>query len=332
MGLDATEYNKKLTLSWHHEEMGGRANKKCEIHPSNEPILIEDLKTGSRKEIKIFQRAFPTLFCPALNLTQTVSLGELIPGFATVPESERRFTLALSIKRIFKGPLPKVSHIQIPDIWIGKHHIQLPLLKLKRYKKSGSGWWYVPADNELIQKTRPAGSSLGGGSLAFKPADVLYEKKSIVRIWVSFRGDPFTYSNNGDKNNKQSDIYGQIFVEVFGDNPVRLKERHATWSIPNDDSPKIINFEKLKWQLRRFTTTNLNERVDHLLGFFETDNKYVSGKTHDDLHRKFVIEIPDYHPYRFKVTLPQVQLKVLMPSADPNGYDWKIPPIEFKRR
>ena len=326
MGIKAIEKSGDLVISWTHEEVGGKA-RKCEIYPSSEPIYLEDMNTGSRRIINVFQRVFPDSG-PGLSLTKDVNLGGLISGFAAVPEEERRYTLSFGVRRVFKGSLPKDSYIQLPDIWVGKHHLRVPPLQLKKYDRSGDGWWYVPVNIKAIHKTRPTGSSFGGSSLVYKEADTWYEESSLVRLASSFRGDPFTYSGDWSftKNKNESEIYGEIFIEVLGDKFVHMNERHVVWTTHNDTSPQAINFNKSKWQLRKFTTSYLSERLDHLQDYRKEDEKY------NDCLRKFVVEIPDFNPRRLKVSLPTVRFKVLMQGENPDGYNWKVLPIEFKRR
>ncbi len=82
------------------------------FHP--QPLILEDLDTDSNWKFDIFYRAL--LFGPGLDIKQTVDLVSLLPGFATVQSSERRYALSILLERRLNGPLPETTRIQLPDI------------------------------------------------------------------------------------------------------------------------------------------------------------------------------------------------------------------------
>lgn len=321
MGIKAYALGNQLVISWTHEELG----KTCEIYPSSEPLFLEDISTKNRLEVNVFQRVFPALG-PSLSLEEPVNLKELIPGFADVPDAKQKYTLSYRIKRVFKGKLPIESLIQLPDVWIDDQRIQLPELKLERYERSGDGWWYVPPDIKT-QKTRPVELGLGGGTQVFKEADTWHKWSSVLRIAVSFRGDPFTYKEwSFSKNKSESEIYGEIFFEVVGNKSIHLGENRVMWMTQKDNSPQSIQIDKSSWLLKRFTTSNLSERLDYLQDSLKEDEKYNDGR------RSFMIEVPNFNPRHLKVYIPKIRFKVHLPNTNPDGYVWKVHPIEFTER
>lgn len=315
MDLQAYEDGGSFTLLWSQKEFTFHGKRLCQIHVHDGPVVIEDLDAGKRLDISIFQRQI--LLGLVLDIKQAVDLVAMLPDFAAVPVSERQYTLSLDLKRKFNGFLPDEVQIQVPDIQLGDRHIQLPPLRLKRYERSGEGWWYAPATTKNVQDTKPAGKAFGSPfqTLVYKPADIWYEEKSVVRIRVVFRGRPFTW-NGSERNDDESQIFGEIFIEVFGDEPVRLINDQVAWHVSGDKSDKLVVVDKYDWRLRRYTTTSLSERLDHLIpDYTNTIGPFT------DYWREFLVVIPGFHPNRFRVTLPRV---------DVNGHEWPIQPIEFK--
>jgi len=313
MSLRAQETEKNLVLAWSQEELPHKGEKKCQFRVHDEPLQLEDLDTGSRLDIIIFQRSFE--YGPGLDIYQKVALVSLIPGFAAVPASERRYALSIKIERKFNGPLPDKIQVQLPDLELGDRRIQLPPLRLKRYERSGKGWWYSPDGTREIKTTKPAGKSLGGGHLVYKPADIWYEEQSLVRLSAAFRGDPYTWNPDYTKNGDESQIFGEVFFDIFGDKPIQLANDRISWHVPDDKEEQLLPIRNSKWMLKRYTTVNLSEDLDYLPDY--------SGlkETYDDRDRTFLAEILNSRPKRFRVTLP---------STDINGQAWPIQPIEFE--
>lgn len=298
-------------LSWVQEDHPGG---QCQIHGKDEPLIVEDLTHHKRMDITTFTRVL--LVNVGFDISKKVDLQALIRGFASIPVSQQRYTLSLHFRREFNHALLNSSDIQLPDIFIGDRRVQLPVLRLKRYKRSGDGWWYVPVSDENISGIRGIGPSLfGGGSRSFKPADVWHEVDSVARFGAVFRGVPYTYNDDWTHNEDHSEIYGQIFVEVFGGKTIHYQGEGAFWSAPGDEIPKPVSVEKSKWELKRYTTNSISDRLDHLQDYFK--NRHFVDRA-----RKFWFEIPDYQPKHIKITLPQVE---------GSGHPWPILPIEFKR-
>lgn len=312
MSLKAFAANDGLTLLWSVNELGNPPI--CHINIHDEPIVIENMDNGRRDERRILERAF--YVGPALDVRQEVNLAKQIPGFAGVPETARKYALSFETERIFDGKLPDLVTIRLPDIALGKRRLHLPAIHLQRYERSGKGWWYALRSERKPKPTRFAGKSLGGGYLAYKPADVLYEEGSLLKVSLVFRGEPFVWNRSFTKrNNGKSRIDGEIFVEVMNGKPIRLVGDRVAWRIPLDEKSALIPIKYSKWQIKRFTTVNLNEHLDALLEYGSSNEKY------DSWDRFFRIAFPGYQPKHFKVKLPRMDL---------NGQPWRILPIEFR--
>ena len=300
-------------LVWRQSELPHRGKKLCQVLVHDEPLLIEDLDTHNRLNITTFQRSFVN--GPGLDIDQAVSLVSLIPGFAAVPALKRRYALSIGLERTFSGPLPDTVQIQLPDMQLGDRRIQPPPLKLRRYETSGKGWWYTPDGTRTVETTKPAGKSLGGGTLAFKPADIWFEERSSVRLSATFRGDPFTWNSDYTRNTDESRVGGRVFFEISGDQPIKLANDRISWRIPGDKNEQSLSVTNSKWRLERYTTVNLTETLDYLPAYSGSE------KAFNDRDRTFLAELPDFRPKRFRLTLPRIDL---------NGHAWPIQAIEFE--
>jgi hypothetical protein len=311
MGFRADFDGKDFSLSWSQEDSEVKGKARCRINVHEGPVVVRNLDTGERSEIKVFRRSL--LFGPGFDIRQPVDLVAQIPGFAAVPKVERRYALMLKVERKTKGALPDRVELQLPAIALGGRRVEVPRLRLTRYERSGEGWWYAPVSG--ARQTGPAGRSLGGGGQVFKPADRWFEEPSLLRISAVFRGNPFVWNPDFTKNKGISEVYGEIYVEVLGDEPVRLTADRVGWRFSGEAADDFLPVPKSEWTLRRYTTTDLAERIDHLQAFG------LPGKRYDDSRRDFRIVVPDFHPRRLTVTLPPV---------DASGHPWPIQPIEFE--
>lgn len=303
--LHAGSDEEKFWLTWTQREhtLWG---KRCRLHVHEGPLVLEDLDTGNLVEIRIFTRKFRD--GPALDVNKMVDLPTLLPGFAAVPKSEKRYVLSIELERKFDSSLPKEARIQLPDIQLGDRCIQLPPLILKQYEKGGKGWWYAPVSERKTLQIKRSRAGIRGYYL-FKPADIWYEEETVVRVSSGFRG----WSINKD----ESKITGEIYFEFLVDEPVRLADDRVAWLVQGDRKDEFLPLPKSKWVLRFYTTVNLAERVDHLPDHWEP------RKTYDDWRQEFCFTIRSHPPSRFRVTLPPI---------DANGDEWPIQPIEFEYR
>lgn len=305
-----------LNISLSLEDENRKGFTPSKIHMADAPLTITDLDTGETHQIHIVQRDFPFLSGQGVDIHKTVDPTRLFPGFDEVPAAQRHYALALEIKRIFKGSLPTTSTIQLPDIQLGNQNIPMPPLIIKRYKRSGSGWWYAVANNNRpIKPTEPAGQALGGGTQVLKPADVWYTSPKIEMSAV-FRGYPYTYDEHFDKNDKESEIFGTVYFRIKGSEPIRLTQPDVLWSIPGETQGKRIPSRSGVFKLRRFTTTKLSGRLIGFPRYIGPDKTIIE----QDDSRRFLITVPNFHPKQFRLTLPPVTV---------NGEPWPILPITF---
>lgn len=307
----ADEGNLWVLLDWEGVSLYG---KECALEFYPEPLVIEDLDTGSRKEIKIFRRK--CMYDVSLDIDQPVDLLSHIPGFAAVPPSERRYTMAISLKRKFKGPLPETSRIQLPDISVGSRIIKPPPLELIRHNVILSDYYdYIPVSwtEEVTSETSVSGAF---GSIGSTPVYVWHEESSLLRLAVLSRGYPYIFDNYGRPNKDFQQISATIFVEVFGDEVVHLKDRQVAWHVPGDRQGHSLSVKNNAWYLLTYTTSHLSEHLRHLPLYYDHDHK--NGPLQSYHNYRGVI--PDFHPKKFRLTLP---------SAKMNGVDWPIPPIDF---
>ena len=302
---------KDFSLSWAQEDSQVKGKPQCRINVQKGPVVVRNLDTGERSDIKVFQRSL--LFGPGFDIRQPVDLAAQIPGFAAVPKPKRRYALELKVERKIRGALPDKVEIQLPAIALAGRRIEVPRLRLTRYERSGEGWWYAPVSG--ARQTEPAGRSLGEGQQVFKPADTWFEEPSRLRVSAVFRGNPFIWDPDFTKNKGMSEVYGEIYVEVLGDEPVRLTADRVGWRFSGEAADEFLPVPKSRWRLRRYTTADLAERLDHLQDFSSP------GKPYDDSRRDFRVVMPDFHPRRLTVTLPEV---------DASGHPWPIQPITFE--
>ena len=308
MGLRANADEENFVLSWSQQE-SGKANK-CRIHVNSGPVVLEDLDNGSQRAISIFRRVFRA-FGPGLDLDQEVNLGSLIQGFAAVPASERRYTLSIFLKRNFKGSLPEASRIQLPEISIAGRAIKIPPLNLKRHADVLSHTDdYLPDTGRRVQDATllaEFGESSG-------PLVIWHEEASMVRFGATFRGASDSYEGNV-RNKDVSEIWGRIYIEILGDEPIHLGKAGVNWYVPGDNTQIFIPVSRSKWALEMYTTADISERLEHFVDYWQ------ENKIFQDDNRESVIVIPGYQPKRLRVTLPQV---------DVNGHQWPIQPINFE--
>jgi hypothetical protein len=308
MGLRAIADEENFTFSWSQEEWGNVG--KSRIHVHTQPLVLEDLDSGSQRDISTFRRVFRGLG-PALGLEEVVDLKSLLPGFSAVSASARRYTLSISLNRKFEGPLPEVSRIQLPEISIAGRAIKPPPLQLNRHANLlSSRDDYLPENGKRVQDTVLL-AEFGGPA---GPIVIWYEELPIVRLGVTFCGTPYSYDGYV-KNKKVSEIFGRIYVEIFGDEPIHLKEKGVTWYVPGDTTQKFVPVSRSKWAIEMYTTANLSEQLENFADYWQ------QNKTFKDSYREFVILLRDYQPKRFRVTLPPVDI---------NGHEWSIQPIDFE--
>jgi hypothetical protein len=310
MALRAKADDENFTLSWWQEEYGDD----CRIKVHGNSLELHDLDTDNQSEVSIFRRVFLTSG-PDLDIHQPVDLVSLIPGFAAVPAAERRYTLSLFVKRVFQGSLPNSARIQLPDIIIGDRVITPPPLQLKRRHEMLS-WWdeYISdGDQNVAESTwlSEFGENVQGSEV------IWYEEKSLVRLASDITGRPFAYSEEDPykKIKDKSEVHGRIFIEVLGDQTIRLTDGQVSWHVPGDTQDHLIPVNHSKWKLKMYTTADLSERLNHFSDYSETDNSF------EDSHRDFVVVIPGYKPQRFKVLLPRTTV---------NEHEWPLKPILFE--
>jgi len=307
MGLRAGADEENFTFSWSQEEWGNAG--KCRIQIHTQPLVLEDLDSGSQRDIRTFRRVFRG-FGPALGLEEAVNLKSLIPGFAAVPASARRYTMSISLKRKFEGPLPEVSRIQLAEISIAGRAIKPPPLQLNRHVNLlSSKDDYLPDNGKRVQNTVLL-AEFGGPA---GPIVIWHEELPMLRLAVSFWGTPDSYDGNV-KNKNVSEIFGRIYVEIFGDEPIHLGEGGVTWYVPGDTTQQFVPVSRSKWAIEMYTTANLSEQLENFADYWQ-------NKTFKDWHREFVILLRGYQPKRFRVTLPPVNA---------NGHEWSIQPIDFE--
>ena len=308
MGLRANADEENFTFSWSQQELG-EANK-CRIHVDSQPVVLEDLDTGSRRDISTFRRVFRG-FGPALDLDRLVNLDSVIAGFAAVPISERRYTLSISLERKFEGSLPETCRIQLPDISLAGRVMKLPPLRLNRHPNlSSSRDDYLPDTGRKVQDATALAEF--GGPLG--PLVIWHAEASKLRLGSAFWGTPDSYDGNV-RNKNVSEIWGRIFVEILGDEPIHLEKGGVTWYVPGDSVQQFIPVSHSKWALEMYTTANISEHLAHFTDYWQ------QNKIFKDATREFVVVIPGYQPKQFRVTLPPV---------DVNGHAWPIRPIDFE--
>ena len=308
MDLRAIADEENFIFSWSQEEWGNAG--KYRIHVHNEPLVLEDLDSGSQRDISTFRRVFRGQG-PALGLEEAVNLKSLIPGFSAVPASARRYTLSIYLKRKFEGPLPEVSRIQLPEISIAGRDIKPPPLQLNRHANLlSSKDDYLPENGKRVQDTVLL-AEFGGPA---GPIVIWYEELPMVRLGVTFEGTPYSYDGYV-KNKNVSEIFGRIYVEIFGDEPIHLKEGGVTWYVPGDTTQEFVPVFQSKWAIEMYTTANLSEQLENFADYWQ------QNKTFKDSYREFVILLRNYQPKRFRVTLPPVDI---------NGHEWSIQPIDFE--
>jgi hypothetical protein len=308
LGLRANADEESFTFSWSQQEPG-KANK-CRIHVASQPLVLEDLDSGSRKDISTFRRVFRGTG-PALDLDRTVNLDSVIPGFAAVLASSRRYTLSILLKRKFEGSLPAVSRIQLPKISIAGRVVKPPALNLNRHANLLSPKDdYLPEAGLRVKDTALL-AEFGG---AFGPLVIWHEEASLVRLGATFWGTPDSYDGNV-RNKNVSQILGRIYIEILGGEPIHLEEGRVSWYAPGDNTQQFIPVSRSKWALEMYTTANISERLEHFADYWQQNKIFKDGT------REFVIVIPGYQPKRFRVTLPHV---------DVNGHEWSIQPIIFE--
>ena len=309
MGLRAETDKENFTLSWTQEEPGER----CQIKVHGNSLLFKDLATDHQWVVGTFRRVFVG-FEPGLNIGQTVDIESMIPGFAAVPASERRYTLSIILSRQFTGPLPDTARIQLPDIATGERIITPPVLQLQRHRNELMHKDdYVPIDGRKLGKATLLSEFAGGSS---DSVYIWHEENSLLRLAASFTGTPDSHDGYVRKNNV-SEIIGRVYIEVLGDQPVRLTDGQVAWNVAGDKQDHLVPVSNSRWILEMYTTTNLSERIDHLPDYWQPD------KTYSDLLRDYVVVIPGYQPKRFSVMLPHVFA---------NEHEWPIMPIVFEYR
>lgn len=290
----------------------------CHIYIQNGSFVFEDMDTGSLQEINTVDRALTDWGAAQLPVSQPIDLSSMIPGFALVPASERRYVLSLNVESKFKGTLPIEAQVRLPAFEIGGRIYHLPPFTLIRYEKSGSGWWYVPSSVRKPVETKPAGRMLGGGYAVTKEPDVLYEEQSIFRVSTVFRGSNRPLDEKTTEGTGGPRLYGAVFFEVSGGHQVRLVGSEVKWRIGGDTEDHTLPIKEGDLRLKRYSTRDLSERLDQLLAF--SGNERPQYKDRNPI---FLIRIPNYQPKRFKVTLPRIEA---------NGKEWSFKPLEFEYR
>lgn len=307
MGFRANADNKNFMFSWSQEERGDN----CKLQTGTQPFIFEDLDNGNKKIINVFRRVFQG--GPGLDINQSVNLQLLIPGFATVPAPEQRYTLSISLRRDFNSSLPEVATIQLPNISIGGQLINLPPLELKYHKKMLSSHHdYIPISGKEVTKMDMHNEFAAG------PYDSTYymwhEANSSYRIAVEFQG--FEYKDVTFKSNKgTARIFGHIHIEVLGGESIYMTDSQVEWRHSDETKPLYIPIENSQWDLAMYTTTDLSERHEYFTYY------HIPGIAINDTERHYVIVIPDYKPKQFKVILPSIIV---------NEHTWPIKPIKFK--
>jgi hypothetical protein len=308
MGLRAIADEENFTFSWSQQELGNAV--KCRIHVHTQPLVLEDLDSGSQRDIRAFRRVFRG-FGPALGLEEAVNLKSLIPGFAAVPASARRYTLSISLERKFEGPLPEVSRIQLPEISIAGRAIKPPPLQLNRHANLlSSKDDYLPDNGKRVQDTVLLAEF--GGSVG--PIVIWYEELPMLRLGAAFWGTPDSYDGNV-RNKNVSEILGRIYVEIFGDGPIHLEEGGVTWYAPGDTTQQFVPVSRSKWAIEMYTTADISEQLENFADYWQ------QNKTFKDWYREFVILLRGYQPKHFRVMLPPVDI---------NGHEWFTQPINFE--
>ena len=308
MGLRASADEENFVFSWSQQELGNA--DKYRIHVHNRPLVLEDLDSNSQREISTFRRVFRG-FGPALGLEEVVNLKSLIPGFAAVPASARRYTLSIYLKRKFEGPLPEVCRIQLPEISIAGRAIKPPPLQLKRHANLlSSRDDYLPENGKRVQDTVLL-AEFGGPA---GPVVIWYEELAMVRLGATFWGTPDSYDGNV-RNKNVSEILGRIYVEIFGDESIHLEEGGVTWYVPGDTTQQFVPVSRSKWAIEMYTTANISEQLENFADYWQ------QNKIFKDRHGEFVILLRGYQPRRFRVTLPPIDI---------NGHEWSIQPIDFE--
>jgi hypothetical protein len=310
MGLRAHADEEQLTLSWTQEEPGGG---RCRIAVHGSDLGVEDLETGRRWTVRTFRRVF-TGRKPGVDVGRTVDPIAIVPGFAAVPASERRYTVSIMLRRRFSGPLPDSALIQLPDIAIGERVVAPLALRLEHHANP-----LQQMDDYVPLAGRKAGTATLLSEFGASSPESVYiwdESHAALRLGASFKGTTDSYDGNPRKG-KASEIFGRVYVVVRGDLPIRLTDGRAAWHAPGDEGDVLVSVFNSKWALEMVTTANLSERLDHLPAYRQPDQAFP------DHFRDFVAAIPGYRPERFRVMLPQV-------FAD--GHEWPLQPVVFEYR
>lgn len=283
----------------------------CQIDIDQSPVIIEDLDDIKTIKNSIFYRIFP-IHSLVFNVDQKVDLVSLLPGFASVPKSDRRYTLSLELHRKIDGPPPETTLIQLSQISIGSKVIKLEPLEFRLGKglfSGGKGY-----KNHYLLTT---GKEVPEDSVLRKNAYHLYDN---VQVWqevdskARFSAKLFAqWGHDKEKDKDVSNLWCKIFIEILGDEIVQFMKPQFTWQLPPEKEEERITQDLLNWELQMYTTTYLTEKFDH----FPSDsqqNKYF------EKDRTLLMVIPNFQPKRIRVTLPPIKA---------NGQGWPLRPIDF---
>jgi len=330
----ATADEANFLLSWIVEKTT-RTGQRCDLQISEEPLLIEDLESGQRMTIRTFRRMFSPI-SPVLDVdvTDAVDMAAPFPGFAEVPAAERRYTLALHLRREFTGRLPEQVTIQLPALQVGGRSIQPPPLVLQRRDvPSSSIRAYLPTTYKEIPRTVAlrefgimpgAASSRGPLGMVVSPGVyVWHAHEGLITLAAGFMGrDDDKWSDDDKRSGGTGNpfIDGDIYVHILSGDRVRLQDGQVFWQqTPGDEVPVVVHFEPSRWLLTQYTTASYAALPERRFGA-----SYVRPmKPYEDTTAQFLVSIPHFQPKRIRVTLPPVTV---------DGREWPIMPIEFEYR
>ncbi len=310
MEISALSDTSNFLLSWRFERRI-TPNRECVYEVGPQPLVLEDIDTGRQYAVTSVRRIFVSVTKPELILSHDLS--PEIPAMRDLAADQRTYTVSLPLRHEFKGKLPEVVTVQLPEIKVGDVSIQLPALNLKKVESGGNIRAYLPVDAMPLTNTdairdfgmRADSFSTRGSFASFNPGVSLwYGKKGLVRIATSFSGrddpsPPFWVNPF---------IWGEIHIQVLSDSRIRLLNPHVQWNQgPGADDRAMIQIDPSRWRLTMYATT-------------PNDALQFKGGPHDT---------------HFIATLPAVQprhVRAILPALSDASHAWPIQPIHFEYR
>lgn len=336
MWLKAAGDDENFMLDWRIDRYSG-----CDLSVASDPVLVEDMETGKRYEVRAFLRLFQNN-PPGLSIHETVDLASSIRGFKEIPAAERRYTVSLPFRKEFNGKLPDRLTIQLPPLWVGARKVQIPPLVLhRRSELLGPFSYYEPGVSKKMSSTFAVGE-FGGSAVEGGLSEASFERyREVKKLWYEQDGEIFLASSFiGREDMKKwggyysSLIRGSIDIHVRSGLPIRLEDGHVIWQqAPGDEKPVLMPVKR--YSLIKYTTARYDDALSgRFLGFDPAERYRGEGVPYDapdsdakpiepyvDKDTHLVVMIPGYQPKRVRVTLPKITV---------DGEVWPIHPIEFE--